>query len=150
MSQITDEDVNILMAQTNIDKKTAREVLIINNGELVDSICKLESGEINIKDLNKFRENTSKTEEEETLDFEVDTTNPENLVKYREIIDSKDVIYNNKKDEKRKIEEIAKEKEERRARGEKVEDDDEKPEFSIEDIYNIKRGNNTFNSIRVL
>ena len=150
MPQITDEDVNILMSQTNIDKKTAREVLIINNGELVDSICKLESGEINIKDLNKFRENTSKTEEEETLDFEVDTTNPENLVKYREIIDSKDVIYNRKKEEKKKLEELAKEKEERRARGEKIEDDEEKPEFSIEDLYNIKRGNNTFNSIRVL
>jgi hypothetical protein len=150
MPQITDEDVNILMSQANIDKKTAREVLIINNGELVDSICKLESGEINIKDLNKFRENTSKTEEEETLDFEVDTTNPENLVKYREIIDSKDVIYNRKKEEKKKLEELAKEKEERRARGEKIEDDEEKPEFSIEDLYNIKRGNNTFNSIRVL
>jgi hypothetical protein len=150
MSQITDEDVNILMAQTNIDKKTAREVLIINNGDLVDSIYKLESGEINVKDLEKFREEIIKKEEEETLDFDVDTSKPENLVKYREIIDSKDVIYNNKKDEKRKIEEIAKEKEERRARGEKVEDDDEKPEFSIEDIYNIKRGNNTFNSIRVL
>ena len=31
MSQITDEDVNILMSQANIDKKTAREILIINN-----------------------------------------------------------------------------------------------------------------------
>jgi Transcription factor homologous to NACalpha-BTF3 len=149
MSQITDEDVNILMAQTNIDKKTAREVLIINNGDLVDSIYKLESGEINVKDLEKFRESTLKKEEEETLDFDVDTSNPENLVKYREIIDSKDVIYNRKKEEKKKLEELAKEKEEKRARGEKVEDD-EKPEFSIEDLYNIKRGNNTFNSIRVL
>ena len=149
MSQITDEDVNILMAQTNIDKKTAREVLIINNGDLVDSIYKLESGEINVKDLEKFRESTLKKEEEETLDFDVDTSKPENLVKYREIIDSKDVIYNRKKEEKKKLEELAKEKEEKRARGEKVEDD-EKPEFSIEDLYNIKRGNNTFNSIRVL
>ena len=149
MSEITDEDVNILMSQANIDKKTAREVLIINNGDLVDSIYKLESGEIDVKDLEKFKEQATKNEEEETLDFEVDTSNPENLVKYREIIDSKDVIYNRKKEEKKKLEELAKEKEERRARGEKVEDD-EKPEFSIEDLYNIKRGNNTFNSIRVL
>ena len=150
MSNISDEDVNILMSQANIDKKKARKILIVNNGDLVDSICKIESGEIDLENIDKFKEEINKVVEEETLDFEVDTSKPENLVKYREIIDSKDVIYNRKKEEKQKREEKAKEIEERRARGEEVEDEDEKPEFSIEELYNLKRGNNTFNSIRVL
>ncbi len=152
MSNITDEDVSILMSQANIDKKTAREVLIINNGDLVDSICKIESGEINVNDLEKFKENINKDEDdkdEEIMDFEVDTSNPKNLVKYREIVDAKDTIYNIKKEEKYKKEELAKKIEERRSKGEKVEDV-ETPEFSIEDLYNLKRGDNTFNSITVL
>ena len=132
MSNISDEDVNILMSQANIDKKKARKVLIINNGDLVDSICKIESGEIDLENIEKYKEEINKVEEEETQDFEVDTSNPENLVKYREIVDSKDVIYNRKKEEKQKREEKAKEIEERRARGEEVEDEAEKPEFSID------------------
>ncbi len=150
MSNISDEDVNILMSQANIDKKKARKILIVNNGDLVDSICKIESGEIDLENIDKFKEEINKVVEEETLDFEVDTSKPENLVKYREIIDSKDVIYNRKKEEKQKREERAKEIQEKRLRGEEVEDEDEKPEFSIEELYNLKRGNNTFNSIRVL
>ena len=149
MSKITDEDVTILMSQANIDKKTAREILIINKGDLVDCIFKIENGEIDVNNLDNFKEETQKIVEEETLDFEVDTSKAENLAKYRDIIDSKDVIYNRKKEEKQKQEEKAKEIQERKDRGEKVEDE-EKPDFSIEELYNLKRGNNTFNSIRVL
>ena len=87
-------------------------------------------------------------EEEETLDFEVDTSKQENLVKYREIVDNKDEVYNKNKIAKEKREQQLKENEERRARGEKVEE--ETPEFSAEELYAIKRGTNSFNSIRVL
>ena len=83
------------------------------------------------------------------MDFEVDTSKQENLVRYREIVDEKDTIYNKNKIEKEEREQKAKEIQERRDKGEKVEDD-VKPNFSIEDLYLLKKGNNSFNSIRVL
>jgi len=148
MSNITDADVSILMNQCGINKENAREVLLLNGGDLVKSIIELESGEINIEKLDEIKKERNKVEEEETLDFEVDTSKQENLVKYREIVDNKDEIYNKNKIEKEKREQKQKENEERRARGEEVEE--EKPEFSAEELYAIKRGTNSFNSIRVL
>ena len=148
MSNITDADVSILMNQCGINKQHAREVLLLNKGDLVKSIIELESGEINLEKLDEIKKERNKVEEEETLDFEVDTSKQENLVKYREIVDSKDEIYNKNKIEKEKREQKQKENEERRARGEEVEE--EKPEFSAEELYAIKRGTNSFNSIRVL
>ena len=148
MSNITEEDVSILMSQANITKEQAREILIINNGNLVDSLVDFESGKIDLNKLNELKKKEVK-EDEETLDFEVDTSKPENLVRYREIVDEKDTIYNKNKIEKEEREQKAKEIQERRDKGEKVEDD-VKPNFSIEDLYLLKKGNNSFNSIRVL
>lgn len=136
MSNITDKDVNILMSQAGLKKETAREVLILKNGDLVESIVALETGEIDIDNLEAAREKANQLVEDLTDDFDVDTSKLENLVKYREIVDSKDVIYNQKKIEK----------EEREKNGGK----DEKASFSIEELYKLKRGKNTFNSIRVL
>ena len=148
MSNITDEDVSILMNQCGIKKEQAREVLLLNGGDLVKSIIELESGEINLENLEEIKNERNKIEEEDTEDFEVDTSKQENLVRYREIVDSKDEIYNRNKiaREKRDIEK--REREEKIARGEKVEE--ERPEFSAEELYAIKRGTNSFNSIRVL
>ena len=148
MSNITDEDVSILMNQCGIKKEQAREVLLLNEGDLVKSIIELESGEINLENLEEIKNERNKIEEEDTEDFEVDTSKQENLVRYREIVDSKDEIYNKNKiaREKRDIEK--REREEKIARGEKVEE--ERPEFSAEELYAIKRGTNSFNSIRVL
>ena len=148
MSNITDEDVSILMNQCGIKKEQAREVLLLNEGNLVKSIIELESGEINLENLDEVKKERNKVKEEETLDFEVDTSKQENLVMYREIVDSKDEIYNRNKVEKEKREQKQKENEEKRARGEKVEE--ERPEFSAEELYAIKKGKNSFNSIRVL
>ena len=148
MSNITDEDVSILMNQCGINQENAREVLLLNGGNLVKSIIELESGEINLENLEEIKNERNKIEEEDTEDFEVDTSKQENLVRYREIVDSKDEIYNKNKiaREKRDIEK--REREEKIARGEKVEE--ERPEFSAEELYAIKKGKNSFNSIRVL
>lgn len=136
MENITDEDINILMAQGNISKNDARELLSLNDGNLVDSIVTIQTGDF---DLEKLRKEKNEYVEEETEDFLVDTSKQENLTKYREIVDSKDVIYNRKKQEK--------EDRERRIKEGKEE---EKTNFSVEEIYKLRRGNNTFNSIRVL
>jgi hypothetical protein len=148
MSNITDADVSILMNQCGINQENAREVLLLNRGDLVKSIIELESGEIKLEKLDEIKKERNKIEEEETLDFEVDTSKQDNLNRYREIVDNKDEIYNKNKIEKEKREQKQKENEERRARGEEVEE--EKPEFSAEELYAIKRGTNSFNSIRVL
>lgn len=136
MENITDEDINILMAQGNISKNEAKELLSLNDGNLVDSIVTIQTGNF---DLEKLKKEKNEYVEEETDDFLVDTSKQENLTKYREIVDSKDVIYNRKKQEK--------EDRERRIKEGKEE---EETNFSIEEIYKLRRGNNTFNSIRVL
>ena len=136
MENITDDDINILMAQGNISKNDARELLSLNDGNLVDSIVTIQTGNF---DLEKLKKEKNEYVEEETDDFLVDTSKQENLTKYREIVDSKDVIYNRKKQEK--------EDRERRIKEGKEE---EETNFSIEEIYKLRRGNNTFNSIRVL
>ncbi len=148
MSNITDADVSILMNQCGINQDNAREVLLLNGGNLVKSIIELESGELKLEKLDEIKKERNKVEEEETLDFEVDTSKQENLVKYREIVDSKDEIYNRNKIEREKRDVAKREREEKMARGEEVEE--EKPEFSAEELYAIKRGTNSFNSIRVL
>ncbi len=136
MENITDEDINILMAQGNITKKEARELLALNDGDLVESIVTIQMGNFNLEELRKKK---NEYVEEETDDFLVDTSKQENLTKYREIVDSKDVIYNRKKQEKEDREKRIKEGKE-----------EEETNFSIEELYKLKRGNNTFNSIRVL
>ena len=148
MSNITDADVSILMNQCGINQDNAREVLLLNEGNLVKSIIELESGELKLEKLDEIKKERNKVEEEETLDFEVDTSKQENLVRYREIVDSKDEIYNRNKIEREKRDIAKREREEKMARGEEVEE--EKPEFSAEELYAIKRGTNSFNSIRVL
>ena len=148
MSNITDADVSILMNQCGINQDNAREVLLLNEGNLVKSIIELESGELKLEKLDEIKKERNKVEEEETLDFEVDTSKQENLVRYREIVDSKDEIYNRNKIEREKRDVAKREREEKMARGEEVEE--EKPEFSAEELYAIKRGTNSFNSIRVL
>ena len=142
MSNITDADVSILMNQCGINQENAREVLLLNRGDLVKSIIELESGEIKLEKLDEIKKERNKIEEEETLDFEVDTSKQDNLNRYREIVDNKDEIYNKNKKEKEKREQKQKENEERRARGEEV--DEEKPEFSAEELYAIKRGTNSY------
>ena len=136
MESITDEDINILMAQGNISKNEARELPSLNDGNLVDSIITIQSENF---DLEKLRQMKNEYVEEETEDFLVDTSKQKNLTKYREIVDSKDVIYNRKKQEKEEREKRVKEGKE-----------EEVTKFSVEELYKLKRGNNTFNSIRVL
>ena len=135
MSNITDEDINILKNQGNISLKDASELLILNKGDLIKSLIQVQSENF---DLNLIK-NKEVEYDEETDDFIVDTSKQDNLVKYREIVDSKDEIYNKKKREK--------EEKERKIKEGIVE---EETNFSQEELYKLKRGNNKFNVIHVL
>ena len=136
MDNITDDDINILISQGNITRKQALDLLSLYDGNIVDAIVYLQTEELN---LEKLREEKNIFTEEETDDFEVDTSKQENLSRYREIVDSKDEIYNQKK--------IENEKKEQRIKEGKQE---EETNFSIEELYKLKRGKNKFNSICVL
>lgn len=139
MTSITDEDVNILMKQSSITKEQAREILILNEGNIVDSIIMINSDKIDLNNLEKIHNDKKIVVEEDTDDFLVDSSKQENIKKYREIVDSKDVIYNQKQKEKE-------EKELLKSKGEEI----QKPILSIEELYYLERGKTSFNSIRVL
>ena len=136
MVNITDEDINILSSQGNVDRSLASELLTLNDGDIVESLVMLQTKDF---DIEKIKKQKQEFQEEETDDFDVDTSNQKNLTRYREIVDSKDEIYNQKKKEKEEREQRIKEGKE-----------EEETNFSIEDLYKLKRGKNTFNSIQVL
>ena len=137
--QITEEDITILISQTNIDRELAKKLLIENKGDIVECIIKIEKNEIGDNDNDK--------EEEEKVEEEV-ILNKENLIDYRNIVDSKDDIYNIKSEEKEKKKKKEKLIQERQEKGESIDDLVDK-ELSIEELYYIKnKGNLT--SIRVL
>lgn len=137
--QITEEDISILISQTNIDRELAKKILIENKGDIVECIIKIEKNEIGGND--KEEEEEDKVEEEVIL-------NKENLIDYRNIVDSKDDIYNIKSEEKEKKKKKEKLIQERQEKGESIDNLVDK-ELSIEELYYIKnKGNLT--SIRVL
>tara|TARA_B100000767_G_C19707403_1_gene511182 strand:- start:578 stop:952 length:375 start_codon:yes stop_codon:yes gene_type:complete len=124
MYNISNDDLNILIKQYQIEKHIAKELLILNNGDIVNSIVMFESKDFN---LNKIKEEKQKYIEEETDNFDVSTSSQENRKRYRDIVDSKDVIYEKNKENKNK----------------------NKNNLSLEDLYFLKRKTN-FNSIKII
>jgi hypothetical protein len=138
--EITEEDIEILMSQTNINRDLAKELLIKNKGDIVECIVKLEKNE-NVESETQENTNDDKVEEEVKLD-------QKNLRDYRKIVDNKDVIYNKKSEEKEERKRKQKLIQERQEKGESIDDLVEK-HLSTEELYYLKnKGNLT--SIRVL
>ena len=128
--EITEEDIEILMSQTNINRDLAKELLIKNKGDIVECIVKLEKNEINNENKeSETQENTNddKVEEEVRLD-------QKNLRDYRKIVDNKDVIYNKKSEEKEERKRKQKLIQERQEKGESIDDLVEK-HLSTEELY---------------
>ena len=138
-----EEDIQILIDQTNLPRDLAKKLLIFKKGDVVESILEYENLGSSDK-LNKFLEEEKKKiyHQNDDLEKPIDVSQRENLELYREIVDEKDTIYNYKKkmnDEKKKKLQEAQE------RGEQIE---ETP-LSNEDIYYATRKEN-INSIKVL
>ena len=90
---ITEEDIQILIDQTGIDKELAKNILQHNRGDLVESIIQIQTNEI--PDFEKEKEYQYKEENDIEEDRHlVDTNVKENLEEYRYIVDQKDIIYN--------------------------------------------------------
>merc|ERR1711935_55347 len=75
MYNISNDDLNILIKQYQIEKHIAKELLILNNGDIVNSIVMFESKDFN---LNKIKEEKQKYIEEETDNFDVSTSSQKN------------------------------------------------------------------------
>ena len=160
MNNFSEEDVNILMEQTSISREDAKKLLIKYDGDVVDIIFKIQLGNLDIKNLiniDNSKELKYNEDEEITDDFEVLLGDQTEHKKYREIVDSKDIIYDKIKKDKDKKKKKEKEKEDkkldrerRKNMGLEVSDSEEEEEkFSAEDIYYMSKKNN-FNSFRIL
>lgn len=138
-----EEDIQILIDQTELPRDLAKKLLIFKKGDLVESILEYEKLGSSDK-LNKFLQEEQKKiyHQNDEQEKPIDVSQRENLELYREIVDEKDTIYNTKKknnDEKKKKLQEAQE------RGEQIE---ETP-LSNEDIYYSTRKEN-INYIKVL
>ena len=113
-----EQDLEILIEQTDIDKELAKKILLKYNGDIVNCIIDIQNTE-NPYDLIK-EENYEYNEEDDIDETEVEVKmNKENLEEYRKIVDTKDVIYNKIKEEKEEKKKKNKEKQEKLEKGEK-------------------------------
>jgi len=138
-----EEDIQILIEQTELSRDLAKKLLILKKGDIVESIIEYEKLGSSDK-LKKFllEQQNKIYHQNDEKEKPIDVSQRENLELYREIVDEKDTIYNTRKkenDEKKKKLQEAQEK------GEQVE---ETP-LSNEDIYYSTRKEN-INYIKVL
>lgn len=142
---INNEDIEILIEQTGIDKDLAKKILLHNKGNLVESIIQIHNNELPDFDSQKVY-----TEEQDNLEKEIiiDTSKIENLKEYREIVDEKDTIYNFKSNEKEKQKNLQKKIEELKEQGKEYEHLLQKKPDNEELYYMSMKGNLT--SILVL
>ena len=142
---VNDDDIKILMEQTDIDKEMAKKLLIHNKGDLVESIIQIHNNEIpGFNSKKEFNEEKDILEEEHI----VNVTNSENLKEYRKIVDEKDTIYNFKSNQKEKQKILQKQIEELKEQGKEYEHLLEKKPDNEELYYMAMKG--SLNSILVL
>ena len=93
-----EEDIQILIDQTELPRDLAKKLLIFKKGDVVESILEYENLGSSDK-LNKFLQEEQKKiyHQNDEQEKPIDVSQRENLELYREIVDEKDTIYNNKK-----------------------------------------------------
>ena len=141
-----EEDIDILISQTGIDRDLAKQLLIYKNGDLVESILEIEKiGIDNISDLESKIREYKREHYDDDAEGEVDTTKIDNLVKYRNIVDNKDTIYRQRKENNEKKKQQMLERQQALDNNEPIEE----TKMCNESIYYSTRKNN-INNIKVL
>ena len=144
---ISEEDIQILLDQTQINRELAKKLIVYKRGDLVECILELESCS-DLEELEKKIDLGHPSNQTDDIEPEVDVSNQDNLKEYRSIVDEKDTIYNYKaklkEEQKKKNQEI----EERRQKCESVDHLLEKKLCNESIYYTRKKG--TFNNIKVL
>ena len=139
---MAEEDIQILLDQTNINRELAKELIIHKNGDIVECILEMEKHE-NLDSVRKMldlEKQNRKNKKSDEIEKEVDVSNKQNLEEYRDIVDSKDTIYNYKaqqKEERKKKNKLIQEKLEK---GESVEDLEEKKMCNETIYYSFRKG----------
>ena len=139
------EDLEIFIQQTGLNKELAKKILLKNNGDIVNSIIEVESCE---NQLDLLKNQVQEYDEDNDIDeTEVEIKLEKNsLEQYRDIVDTKDVIYNKIKEDKDIKKKKNKENQEKIERGEKIE---EETQLNNEEVYfSFKKKN--FTSVKVL
>tara|TARA_Y200000002_G_C22598603_1_gene628487 strand:+ start:600 stop:989 length:390 start_codon:yes stop_codon:yes gene_type:complete len=93
--QISEEDIEILCSQTDIDKKKAQKILKINKGDIVQSIIDIQEN----KDFSNLFSDNNK-ENIDDIEEDINLSNQKNLFDYREIVDEKDTLYQTNQEKK--------------------------------------------------
>ena len=93
--QISEEDIEILCSQTDIDKKKAQKILKINKGDIVQSIIDIQEN----KDFSNLFSDNNK-ENIDDIEEDINLSNRKNLLDYREIVDEKDTLYQTNQEKK--------------------------------------------------
>ena len=141
-----EEDIDILISQTGIDRDLAKKLLIYKNGDLVESILEIEKiGLNNISELVNKIQDFKREHNNDDAEEEVDTSKKENLVKYRNIVDNKDTIYRKRKENNEKKKKEMLERQKALDNNEPIEE----TKMCNESIYYSTRKNN-INNIKVL
>ena len=140
-----EEDLQILIDQTDMPRDLAKKLLIQKKGDLVESILEFENSTC----LDQLKEKLILKDSEvnhvnDDVEKPVDVSSHENLKEYREIVDEKDTIYNFLK---KKNEEIKKKEETDKLNS--TSDDVKEKRMCNEMSYYATRKNN-INSIKVL
>lgn len=140
-----EEDLQILIDQTDIPRDLAKKLLIHKKGDLVESILTVEDA-VSLEALEELiqKEVENRSHVNDDMENPVDVSSQENLKEYREIVDEKDVIYNTKK---KQNEERKKKLEEKNLKGE-TDDIEDKPLCNESSYYATR--NKNINCIKVL
>lgn len=145
---MSEEDIQILLDQSNITRELAKKIIIHHRGDLVE--CLLELDKCNdLELLEKNIDSKKNVVKNDDIEAEVDTNKRENLIDYRNTVDQKDTIYNYKAKKKEEQKKKNKLREERIAEGKSIEDLQDK-KICNETLYYSTRKDNNVNNIKVL
>lgn len=140
---LTEEDIEILISQTGLSRELAKKLLIFKQGEIVECILEFEQySPDRLAELEDKINSIQTKNHDDDIEKDVDTSKKENLIEYRNIVDSKDIIYNKKKEAREKMK-----KEKSKIQENKL--DNETKKICNESIYYSTRNKN-INMIKVL
>lgn len=147
---MAEEDIQILLDQTNLNRELAKELIIHKHGDVVECILEMEKHENldSVREMLVREKQNRKNKKYDEVEKEVDVSNKQNLEEYRDIVDAKDTIYNYKAQQKEERKKKNKLIQERLEKGESIEDLEEKKMCNETIYYSFRKGN--VNNIKVL
>lgn len=148
---LDEEDIDILISQTGLNRQLAKSLLIFKNGDIVECILEFEKySPHNLDELKEKISSFQKEHQDDNREKEVDISKRDNLIEYRNIVDEKDMVYNKKKELKEKMKKEMLENSKNTDTSDTTNTDEtESQKICNESIYYSTRKNN-INMIKVL